>query len=199
MSESHASLPTGLRGFAASPQRGQLVLTPSEKAHLLSFTREAVRTSVRFRWHRRIPRIQFRDLLGATLLASGTVTLSQVVHDVPGDAPGALVVHVTANGIVELTSGGQARLHAMGAGRDSAGRVGARQDQYQPHADLSRGRLVTPNEVRGTIPSMVPFAALRVTKVNLFHRKHLTCLPPSNLRNLKGTLHGTSGHFSSGL
>ena len=55
---------------------------------------------------------QFCDLLGAPLLASGTVTLSQVVQDVPGDAPGALVAHVHANGIVELTSGGQAQLHA---------------------------------------------------------------------------------------
>ena len=97
--------------FEASPQRGQLILTPSEKAHLLSFTREGFVEVFDFAGTGGFLGTQFCDLLGAPLLASGRVTLSQIVHD-PGGSHGALVAHVTANGVVDLASGGQARLHA---------------------------------------------------------------------------------------
>lgn len=52
----------------------------------------------------------FCDVFGAPIVASGTVTYTQEVN--VSDATGAVVVHVTVVGIVDLSTGGQARLHA---------------------------------------------------------------------------------------
>jgi hypothetical protein len=51
--------------------------------------------------------------VGAPLVATGTVFAKQTLNQVfvPGPGPGSLVVVVTVHGIVDLTAGGQARLH----------------------------------------------------------------------------------------
>jgi hypothetical protein len=92
-----------------SPQRGQAVFTPSGKGQLHTFTREAFVQVFDYS----APLTDFCDPAGAPVVASGTVTFSQVVHEVPEGAPGAFSLHVTVQGTVDLTSGGQARLSAL--------------------------------------------------------------------------------------
>jgi hypothetical protein len=90
-----------------SPQRGQAVFTPSGKGQLHTFTREAF-----VQVFENSPTVEELCDLPAAPVASGTVTFSQVVHEVPEGAPGAFSLHVTVQGTVDLTSGGQARLIA---------------------------------------------------------------------------------------
>jgi hypothetical protein len=93
-----------------SPHRGQAVVTPTDKGQLHTFTREAF-VQV---FNNTAPVEEVCDLQGAGVVASGTVTFSQVVHEAEVEgAPGAFSLHVTVHGIVDLTSGGQARLFAM--------------------------------------------------------------------------------------
>jgi hypothetical protein len=93
-----------------SPHRGQAVVTPSGKGQLHTFSRESF-VQV---FNNSEAVAEICDLPGAGVVASGTVTFSQVVHEdeVPG-APGAFSLHATVKGTVDLTSGGQARLSAM--------------------------------------------------------------------------------------
>jgi hypothetical protein len=109
--ENTALLCTG-QDFTISPQRGQAVFTPSGKVQVHDFTREAFVEVFDFAGTGGFLGTDFCDPLGAPVLASGTVTFSQVVHDVPDAAPGTLSIHVTVVGVVDLTSGGQARLQA---------------------------------------------------------------------------------------
>ncbi len=51
------------------------------------------------------------DLVGELLVATGTVDLNLTVID---GSPGAVHVGVKFRGVVDLISGGQARLHATG-------------------------------------------------------------------------------------
>ena len=93
-----------------SPHRGQAVVTPTDKGQLHTFTREAF-VQV---FNNTATVEEVCDLPGAGVVASGTVTFSQVVHEAEVEgAPGAFSLHVTVHGIVDLTSGGQARLFAM--------------------------------------------------------------------------------------
>lgn len=94
---------------ATSPQRTQLVFTPKGRFNLTTVSRVA-----------RVEVYQYGgsailspcELVGAPVVATGTVraTLHQVD---PGAAdPGLLKFHSTVTGVVDLVSGGQARLHA---------------------------------------------------------------------------------------
>jgi hypothetical protein len=53
-------------------------------------------------------------LTEAPLVASGTVRVRSLVTDATGSGPGATAIHATVQGIVDLTSGGEARLLATG-------------------------------------------------------------------------------------
>ena len=107
--EDTESLCTG-QGFIGSPERGQAVLAPSGTLQLHTFTKEAFVQVFDFGGTGGIGATDFCDVFGAPILASGTVTYTQVVHD-PGSTPGAVAVHLTVTGIVDLSTGGQARLH----------------------------------------------------------------------------------------
>jgi hypothetical protein len=53
------------------------------------------------------------ELVGTpVVVASGTVRVTQHVSDPAASGAGASVFHLTANGVVELTSSGRARLRA---------------------------------------------------------------------------------------
>jgi hypothetical protein len=108
--EDTESLCTG-QGFIGSPERGQAVLTPATTLQLHTFTKQAFAEVFDFAGTGGIGGTDFCDVFGAPVLASGTVTYTQVVHD-PGSTPGAVAVHLTVTGIVDLSAGGQARLHA---------------------------------------------------------------------------------------
>jgi hypothetical protein len=90
-----------------SPQRGQAVFTPSGKGQLHTFTHEAFVQVFSFS----APITDFCDPAGAPVVASGTVTFSQVVHEV-SEGVGAFTLHATIQGTVDLAGGGQARLFA---------------------------------------------------------------------------------------
>lgn len=98
--------------FTVSPQRGGLVLTPSGKAQIHDFSQEAFVEVFAFAGAAGGPlRTDPCVVVGSPLVASGTVTFS--THFLNDQAPpGTILLHVTVNGVVDLTSGGKARLHA---------------------------------------------------------------------------------------
>ncbi len=95
----------------ASPQRGQAVFTPSGVLNLHSFSQEVFVEVFDFAGTGGFGGTDFCDVFGADILATGTVTFTEVVH-LPREATGVVSAHVTVNGIVDLSAGGQARLHA---------------------------------------------------------------------------------------
>jgi hypothetical protein len=92
-----------------SPQRGILVITPSGKLPSHAVSREALVQVFEYSAGILTSPCQ---LVGAPLVATGTVFVTQTVTQFAGSGPGSFVVHVTIQGIVELTAGGSARLHA---------------------------------------------------------------------------------------
>ena len=56
------------------------------------------------------PVTSFCQVVGAPLVATGTVRYDSQQSVPPGDGPGAFVAHFKANGVVDLVAGGQARL-----------------------------------------------------------------------------------------
>jgi hypothetical protein len=93
-----------------SPGIGRAVITPSGRAHFTAFSREA-----------RVVVVQYGagnlgmdlcPLVGAPVVASGTVTYTYRANfDLNGAGQ---TLRATAQGIVDLASGGQARLDAVG-------------------------------------------------------------------------------------
>jgi hypothetical protein len=99
-------------GGARSPQRGMAVVTPAGRIPFHTVTREAFLQV--FQFSAGITTSPC-DLVGAPLVATGrgflTLTVNQLAG--PGAGPGSFVVHATVHGIVELTAGGQARVHGI--------------------------------------------------------------------------------------
>ena len=94
-----------------SPQRGQGVFTSPGIANFHSFSQEAFVEVFDFAGTGGFAGTGFCDVFGAPLLATGTVKFTITVH-LPGEETGVVSAHVTVNGIVDLSAGGQARLHA---------------------------------------------------------------------------------------
>jgi hypothetical protein len=93
-----------------SPQRGILVEAPSGKAPNHFVSREAF-VQV-FEYSAGIV-TDFCQLVGAPIVATGRAFFTQSGNQIfgPGSGPGSFAIHVTVHGIVDLTAGGQARLH----------------------------------------------------------------------------------------
>ncbi|HKT61015.1 MAG TPA: hypothetical protein VJQ46_13275 [Gemmatimonadales bacterium] len=93
-----------------SQQRGIIVETPSGKIPSHAVSQDA---PVRVFAH---PGVfsGFCDLAGDPLVASGNVLFNQTVTQFngPGGGPGSFAIQVTVHGIVDLVTGGQARLMA---------------------------------------------------------------------------------------
>jgi hypothetical protein len=93
-----------------SPQNGIIVITPSGQLPAHSLTREAFVQVFEYSAGILTHPCQ---LVGAPLLATGRAFVVQTFNQSagPGSGPGSFVVHITVHGSVELTGGGQARLH----------------------------------------------------------------------------------------
>jgi hypothetical protein len=93
-----------------SPQRGIAVETPSGRTPLHSVSREAL---VQVFEYAAGLVMNPCDLAGAPLVAAGrgfmTITHSQLTG--PGSGPGSFVLHETVVGILDLATGGKARVH----------------------------------------------------------------------------------------
>jgi hypothetical protein len=94
-----------------SPQNGIVVITPSGQVPARGVTREAFVQVFEYSAGILTDPCQ---LVGAPLVATGRAFFIQTFNEFagPGSGPGSFAVHVTVQGIVELTAGGQARLHA---------------------------------------------------------------------------------------
>jgi hypothetical protein len=93
-----------------SPQNGIAVETPSGKFPSHAVSQEAPVQVFAFPGFL----TGFCGLVGAPLVATGTVFFNQTVNQFPGPGtgPGSFAIQVTVDGIVDLVAGGQARLHA---------------------------------------------------------------------------------------
>jgi hypothetical protein len=92
--------------------RPQIVTVPSGRVQVKAIVREA-HIAV---WQFTGPVTSFCQLVAAPVVATGvvhyTVTIGNDGVFAGGGGPGAAVWHINAVGVVDLTSGGQARLHA---------------------------------------------------------------------------------------
>jgi hypothetical protein len=95
----------------ASPSHSRFVFTPSGQIPSGTISREAHVDVVSLS----TDPTDVCQMVGAPLVATGRVQASQIISQLfgPGSGPGEFVFHVTARGIVDLTSGGQARLFAQ--------------------------------------------------------------------------------------
>jgi hypothetical protein len=93
--------------------QSKIVTTPNGRVQIRGITREA-HVAV---WQFTGPLTSLCQLVGAPVVATGvvhytvTITNTNVLDGLPG-GPGAAVQHTTAVGVVDLSGGGQARLHA---------------------------------------------------------------------------------------
>jgi hypothetical protein len=95
----------------ASPSHSRFVFTPSGQIPSGTISREAHVEVVSLS----TDPTDVCQMVGAPLVATGRVQASQIISQLfgPGSGPGAFVFHITARGIVDLTSGGRARLFAQ--------------------------------------------------------------------------------------
>ena len=92
------------------PGSAQLVFTPSGGSHFRQSGQDLNVVVFEFAG---LSTDACEDLVGAPVVATGTARLSLASNDLVGGGtgPGADVVSVTLNGVVNLVSGGRARLH----------------------------------------------------------------------------------------
>jgi hypothetical protein len=89
-----------------SPGTGKAVLIPTGRVHFTSFSREAHAVVVQY--GAGLLSSTVCPLVDAPVVATGTVKFTYQANFVEA----GIVAHATAEGIVDLTSGGQARLFA---------------------------------------------------------------------------------------
>ena len=99
----------GLWAVEGSPQRTQLVIGPNGRVNSGVVSGEAF---VEVYGYGAGIVTSPCELVGAPIVASGRVRVTQHITDPGPSGNGAFVFVVTANGIVDLASGGQARLRS---------------------------------------------------------------------------------------
>jgi hypothetical protein len=100
---------TGDQLSGVSPGTGKAVFSPTARIHFTSFSREAHAVVVQY--GAGLLGADVCPLVGAPVVATGTVKFTYRANNFSFVEPG-VVAHATAEGIVDLTSGGQARLFA---------------------------------------------------------------------------------------